>query len=145
MNRQALDDMVALTDALYRAELAAIHKLTAQETRLREALSRLDCDSRTNASLPAPDLHVARAVGADTLWQAWVARTRRDMQNQLALLLARKAHLMRGLRRAHGRKSAARSLLDDDVTRAQKTRQDRQIMQEQSLFLLKAAGQGRTR
>lgn len=144
MNRQGLDDMADLTDALYRAELAAIHKLTAQENRLREALERLESDTRANARLPAPQLHGARAIGADTLWQAWVARTRRDLQDQLALLLARKMHLMRSLRRAHGRRSAALSLRDEDLERARKSHQSKQITQEQSLILLKSA-QNRTR
>ena len=130
--------LAQLTDALYRVELAKLHKLAAEEAALRRALAELEEKRKANAALPAPALGGMRRIGADTMWQGWVDRKRRELQSELARVLARKNRLMRGVRLAFGRNTAAETLHRNRIQQRQDTMTRKRFEQEQALFLLKA-------
>ena len=132
-----LADLADLTDALYQAELAKLHGVAAQESKLRADLIRLDQHQKQNLALPAAELFAPRHIGADVLWQGWVGRTRTELNQQLALVLAHKAQMMKALRRAHGKHHAANQIWEDAQRARRKKRTEKRDQQEQGLLLLK--------
>jgi len=134
---EPLADLVDLNDALYQAELAKMQGLAAHEGKLRADLARLEQQHKQNLTLPATQLFAPRHIGADVLWQGWVGRSRTDINQQLALVLAQKAQMMKGLRLAHGKHQAAKQLLEDARTEHHSRLNEKRDQQEQNLLLLK--------
>ncbi|VAV97075.1 hypothetical protein MNBD_ALPHA07-649 [hydrothermal vent metagenome] len=132
-----LADLVNLTDALYQAELAKMHGLAAQESKLRGDLIKLDQHQKQNMALSASELFAPRHIGADVLWQGWVGRSRTELNQQLALVLAKKSQMMSALRRAHGKRHAAAQLRKDALSARRKKSNEKRDQQEQNLLLLK--------
>jgi len=139
MSRGMLEDLVGLTDMLYRAEQAKMRDLIQQEASLRQALSQLEDRRKATLALPAEELHTVRQIGADILWQGWVGRNRDELNRQLALCLAQKARLLTKLRQAYGKHQAAETVLEQEKAARQETRGRRQIAQEQGLALIRAS------
>lgn len=110
MKPGSLEAMGEVAAALYRAEQARLGTLLRREAELRRTLADLDRHRRDNLGLPPADLHGARAIGADILWQGWVGRSRRALNIELAQVLAQKAERMGALRQAFGRTAALDSL-----------------------------------
>lgn len=122
------DDHTALcevSDALYQREVARLRGLRDEEARLRAALVRLDAQARDARRLSDSALRGVREIGADIVWQGWLARHRATLQSELAHVLARKEHAMPALRRAFGRAEAARALHAQALAEARR-QQDRQ-------------------
>lgn len=114
-----------VSEALYQRELARLRGLRDEEAQLRLALAQLDAQAREARRLPDSALRGVREIGADLVWQGWLARHRATLQNALAQVLARKEHAMPAHRRAFGRVEAARALHAQAEAEARK-RQDRQ-------------------
>lgn len=133
-----LIELATLTDALYQAQLAKLHKLVEAERKLRRDLDALETHQRANLALPDAQLCAPRQIGADVLWQGWVSRSRQELNRQLALVLAQKAQMMRTLRSAHGKRHAAKELLKDAQSEHRHRRDAKRNHQEQSLLLLKS-------
>lgn len=110
----SLSELAALTDMLYRAEQAKLREIVAKEATLRRDLARLDENRRRTMHLPDDQLTNMRHIGADLQWQAWLGRSREELNRQLALCLAQKARMLTALRRAHGRKLASDEILKND-------------------------------
>ncbi|MEQ8897797.1 MAG: hypothetical protein RID23_11950 [Roseovarius sp.] len=138
MSRAPLEDLVRITAAARRVEEARMQRLVEEETALRAELDDLDAARRANQALGETDLAASRSVGADMLWQGWVARSRRQLQIRLARVLARKGDALRDLRKAYGRGDAAQSLLDEAGKEEADARTKGRIEQEQSLMILRA-------
>lgn len=109
MRQDQIRDLKALTDLAHRRDVAALQPILGQEAELRAALARLDAQESQTRGDPG-QLALMRPMGADVLWQAWLARNRRDLNGRLAEILSRKeAHLAR-LRKSFGRAQAANDL-----------------------------------
>lgn len=133
-----LRDLASLTDALYRAELTKVEKLNAREASLRRDLAELEMRRRTSRNLPHTELAPVRQIGADVFWEGWLSRTRADLNTQLAQVLANKAHMMAGLRRAYGKQAAAAALLEQSE-KAKNQRSEKQRWQSlDALHLMKS-------
>lgn len=113
--RDQIEELAQLTDALYEAELNKMRLINAREARLRRDLAELENLRRRNQDLPTTQLNSVRQLGGDVLWQGWLARTREDLNTQLALVLAQKANLQAGLRRAFGKHVAAKEMLKEQT------------------------------
>lgn len=98
-----------VTEARYLAEYRKIQPILAEEARLRGALTRLDDQARAARDV-LMDQHAMQATGADIQWQAWVSRTRRQLNVELAQVLARKSAAMEGVRAAFGRREAVKAM-----------------------------------
>ncbi len=114
MMTDPLKDLVEVTEALYRAELLKMHAITARENCLRKDLRDLDEHNRSTRSIPDSQLNGLRQIGADVLWQGWVARTRRNLNVELAQILVQKERMKAELQRAFGKQLAASRLLQED-------------------------------
>lgn len=119
----ALQDLAALTDAIYQAELQKMAALNTQEAAIRSRIADLETLRRDNQSLPSGQLNSVRQIGADVLWQGWVSRTRESLNIELAQILAQKEHLKFELQRAFGKQMAAKEML---VNAEHETDQERQ-------------------
>jgi hypothetical protein len=90
--------LVQVTELRFQKEYEAVRSLIEEESRLRSDLAKLD----SQAGDGGVDMEM-QSIGADVRWQSWVAATRRDLNMQLARVLARKPHVMDRVRKAFGR------------------------------------------
>lgn len=118
MKNSDFDALGKVTEALYRAEAVRMQKLLHEESRLREALARLDAQHAANRALPEADLDGLRQIGGDMIWQGWVGRKKAELQSELARVLARKGQIVGKLRRAFGKAQAVERMTA--ATRAQR-------------------------
>lgn len=103
-------DLVALTEALYRADSARMQTLLTEEARLRADLIQIE-DMRGSArDMPQDHLSGYRAAGADLLWQGWIGQSKMRLHAELARVLGRKGQVSRDLRRSFGKYQAAAKL-----------------------------------
>lgn len=109
--KQQFTELADLTDAVYRSRLAGMQKIMRQEAQLRQSLQRLEQMSTGDDSFQQHDITM-RAIGADLLWQGWVARRRTELNMQLANLLAQKSAISRDLSLAFGRAQVAEALVE---------------------------------
>lgn len=137
-SRQALIDLVDMTEALYRSEQTRTRDLQQRETDLRQALNRFETSYKSSLIVSSDQLDPLRQIGADVLWQSWLGRNREELNRQLALCLAQKAHHLTELRRVFGRHVAAQSLLDDDSDRLKQDRSRAGLARDEALSLLRA-------
>ncbi|WP_339672698.1 hypothetical protein [uncultured Roseovarius sp.] len=117
MTSRSEADMVALTEALYRADSARVQRLLAEEAGLRADLRQLETMRRTAGEMPQEDASVYRAVGADLLWQGWIGQSKARLHSELARILGRKGQLSRELRRSFGKYQAATQLSEEEARR----------------------------
>jgi|SRR6056297_3102430 len=135
---QSIDDLVAVTEAIYRAKLAELEPVLLQERRLRRALADLDEKTRENAAVPSVELTDLQRLGGDVMWRAWVAESRAELQMRLAQVLARKAEKMATLRKSFG-KAEAVSIMNRQQAEVHKALREKATLEEiQSLILLKS-------
>ncbi len=109
MRQDKIDQMAAVTEALYLKEFRCIGSILSDEAELRGKLTRLDAQVAMNRKVSV-DLHAMRVLGADLLWQGWTTRTRRQLNIELAQVLARKSAVMERVRLAFGRQQAVKFL-----------------------------------
>lgn len=119
MKRPVLDQMAAAAQAIYLREHHKIQDVLSTEARLRQSLARLDAQAE-QARRQTPTDHSMRAVGADILWQGWVTRTRKQLNIELAQVMALKLTAMDRIRIAFGRRQAIRRMLEETTARRRK-------------------------
>jgi hypothetical protein len=105
MKTEKLAQLAQVTEALYLREYEKIRPILAREAELRRDLTRLN-GLAEEARRQEADAFAMRTVGADLLWQGWVTRTRRQLNIELATVMARKIEAMRRVRKAFGRRQA---------------------------------------
>ena len=89
-----------LVNIKYRQQQESFARLMAQEHRLRRSLVQLD--EHLSASRSSSDTQ-QKVVGADVLWQAWIGRKKRELNMQLAQILAVKERHVAQVRTAYGK------------------------------------------
>lgn len=113
--------LVKLRDATALDFLRAqqqIQPILAEETQLRQKLAQIrqqDADNR-DASLAQS----VQATGADLAWRAWVSKTQRELNIELARVLVRKLPAMDAVRQAFGRKEAVRQIVEKSLVQTRK-------------------------
>jgi len=100
-----LDPLRDIAEVRFQREIAQIGPILAEESRLREALARLE-RQKTSAREAFQKGHESQYLGADLMWELWVLRAQKDLNIELARVLARKARHMDAVRQAFGRKQA---------------------------------------
>lgn len=104
-----LSTMQALVQIKYQQQQESFTRLLAQEDRLRRSLRQLD--ENLNASRSSDDTS-QKALGADVIWQAWVGRKKRELNIQLAQVLAVKERHIAQVRQAYGKVLVTNALLE---------------------------------
>ena len=100
-----------ISDLKYQKSEQAIAEITAQENRLRSELQRLQSLVRETHSAPASDAEL-RSIGGDVIWLKWLASAQRQLNVELAQVLAQKENVMARHRTASGKKAVADKLLE---------------------------------
>lgn len=95
-----LDMMRKLVDVKYRQQQESFARLMIQENRFRSSLHQLDEHLRNSRSSEDTS---QKAIGADVVWQAWVGRKKRELNMQLAQILAMKEQHIEQVRKAYGK------------------------------------------
>lgn len=105
--RAALQDLLTVSRLRYDRQRQVLAGITAEEDRIRSDLARLDDMGRAQqAGDPM------RVVGADLLWQGWLARARSALNMRLARQLALKDQELARVKRAFGRVTALEAILE---------------------------------
>lgn len=107
-----LEDLAALTDAVYRADLARLQAIATEEAKLRAEIAGLVNAAQESESLAGDSIDAMRQVGGDLLWKAWIGRKREALNIRLAAVLARKAAASDRLSRSFGKTTVSASLRD---------------------------------
>jgi len=95
-----IEMMRALVGVKYRQQQESFSRLMAQENKLRASLRKLDAHlAESRSSTDAPQ----KAIGADVIWQTWVGRKKREINIQLAQVLAVKERHIAQVRQAYGK------------------------------------------
>ncbi len=111
-DRAALEKLLTVSQARYDHQQQAFARIVAEEKRLRGELARLTEMGRANAQ-DSDGLRPMQAIGADLLWQGWLARAQTTLNMQLARVLAVKEFEQRKVRQAFGKVVALQDLIRD--------------------------------
>lgn len=99
-----------LVEVKYRKEQDSFLRLIMQENRLRASLRQLDL--HLGQSRECQDVEL-KAIGADVVWQAWGGRKKRELNMQLAQVLAVKERHISQVRKSYGKVLVLDALFDD--------------------------------
>lgn len=130
MKKDTLSQLSTVTEVLFQREFSAIQVILKEESAIRQSLAQLDAQSQSSSSNNAQDCAM-QTIGADILWQAWVSKTRRQLNIELAQTLARKIEAMTHIRKAFGRKEAVNNLIEK--ARQEQRKKATQLQAEQIL------------
>lgn len=109
MKPEKMADLVRITKLKFQIEYGVVKAVLEEEAQVRADLSRLD-DQMAVANQREGSDHTMETVGADILWAGWVDQARRNLNMELAGILARKPHVMERVRMAFGRHQATEEL-----------------------------------
>lgn len=124
MRLDKLSQMSDVMRALYDREFRAIAAILAEESDLRSKLAQLDAQVADNLDVGDNALSL-NVVGAQLLWQGWTSRTRRQLNSDLAQVMAKKLVAMDRVRVAFGRQRAVEMMMATKQ-RAQQQRRAKQ-------------------
>lgn len=120
-----LEQLKTLSELKYQHSQQELSGLLARENTLRSELTRLRTLTHDTQSQP-PEQAQMRMIGGDVIWLKWLGQAQRNLNIELAQVLAQKEALMERHRRAHGRKMVAERLADQS---GQARRQEKQQAQ----------------
>lgn len=134
MKHDKLAQMSQVTEAVYLAEFRKVQPLLQEEIRLRGALARLKEQADSERKALATDMPM-QTIGADLLWQAWLVRSRKQLNIELSQVLAKKSVVMERIRLAFGRRNAVQAMsgrFTTDRAIAQRKKQFERLLQNHS-------------
>ncbi len=100
----------ALADARYKARQQRFQALLQRENAVRADLRKLDAQARSSETRLNDDM---RSIGGDVIWQAWLGKSKRALNMQLALILAEKDQHLHQVRQAYGKVLASEYIVKD--------------------------------
>lgn len=119
MSDPRMHQLVQATHAIYLREFEKIKAILEQEAMLRGDLAKLARhEAETREANPT-----MQALGADLAWRGWIERKRRELNIELAQVMARKLNAMDQVRAAFGRKHAVQKLLEIEEAKHKKKAQ----------------------
>lgn len=111
MKPERLKRLQAATEVGFLKARQKVQPILDEEASARHNLARLAQQENDNRAATGSD-QAMQSLGADMLWRSWVAKTRRQLNFELARVMVRKEPAMEDVRRAFGRKEAMRLLLE---------------------------------
>lgn len=127
-----IGQMAQVMRVQYENEFRAIAAILAEESEVRTKLNRLDVQIAANQDACA-NSHALKVVGAQLMWQGWTTRTRRQLNTELAQIMAKKLIAMDRVRVAFGRQRAVEMMM---ATRRKDQRKRRVTQREINLLSL---------
>ncbi|WP_322867077.1 hypothetical protein U5922_013375 [Aquicoccus sp. G2-2] len=132
-------DLVALTDAVFQADLARLRTITSEEAALRADLATLQGAVSRSVALPASDALALRQLGGDLLWLSWVGRKRSDLNMRIANVMARKLDAEGALRRSFGKAEVAQQIADKAQQKRRADTASKTLEDQQAQAILRAS------
>lgn len=129
-----------MSDLKFRQSEQALTKLRSREAALRAELHRLQSLAYETNSLPASDTEL-RAIGGDVIWLKWLANSRRQLNIELAQVLAQKEALASQHRVANGKKIVSDALLEQQQASVRKKKASRSLDQAIEASLTRSGNQ----
>lgn len=102
-----LRKLLILTELKYQASQNDLRVLVQEEQRIRNEIARLTENAH---QVDAGTADRMGAIGADVIWHAWVGRMKKQLNQQLAQVLAKKERYLTVARREFSRVLVAREL-----------------------------------
>ena len=116
MKPERLAQLRNATELEFLAAQKKIQPILDEERRVRGQLARIRAQEEQNRSAAAT--HTIQSSGAEIAWRAWLSKSQRELNIELAQILARKLPALDNVRKAFGRKEAVAQV----VQAAQKER-----------------------
>ena len=132
-----LKALEAITRAKYDQQQQSFQRILGEENRLRAELARLDEMLKTAEAEGGAEGGM-RAIGADILWQSWVARSKTALNLQLAQVLAIKEQQLQQVRQAFGKLQVVEQLIAE--TRAETRKKNGQSQLELAMAIALSKG-----
>ncbi len=115
------EDLQKITAILEEQALARHRTILERETGLRQELAEIE--TLRHQSLRQDDhAHARRMLGADGLWQGWLAERRMRLNQDLAMLQVRKAESLNTAQTAFARAQVTADLSREELLKARQTR-----------------------
>lgn len=111
MKPEHLKPIRDVAHALYLSELARVRTLVEQEMRVRSTLDKLNEQASLQLGISDPQDAAMRLLGADLVWSEFIARNRRRLNGELAVIVAQKLTQMNMVRLSFGRYTAIDELV----------------------------------
>lgn len=108
-----LMELLNITQIKYDQQQQSFQKLVSEEARLRSELYRLNFSVLQAQAKPENNTEM-RAVGAEIMWQSWVARSKTQINLKLAQLLALKLQHLAKVKKAYGKVLVIEELLEQE-------------------------------
>ncbi|WP_323767734.1 hypothetical protein [Antarctobacter sp.] len=108
------DDLTEATELLLERDLEAHRRNLAESSRLAVELAQID-GLRQAAQSDHGSINARQLLGADTLWQGWLATRRAEILRHSAMARAQEADSQARARTAFSRVEAARNLAREEV------------------------------
>lgn len=120
MKLHKLKQIKQVADAIFWKQQSGISEILSRESEIRQNLRRLDeLDDEARFTLNESG-ETFRQLGADLLWQARQSKMRRDLNTNLAGVMAQKLARLDDVTVAFGRQQAINSLIRKEEHAAQK-------------------------
>ncbi|MEP1962580.1 hypothetical protein [Tateyamaria sp.] len=117
-----LDQLKTLSELKFQHSLRSVSYLLAREDKLRVEIARLRTLTRETQTQP-PEQEKMRMIGGDVIWLQWLGKTLRQLNMELAQILAQKETLLAQHRRTHGRKMTAERLTGQEIGKQLQSKQ----------------------
>ncbi|SNS11030.1 hypothetical protein SAMN04488078_1004126 [Antarctobacter heliothermus] len=115
------DDLTEVTELLLERDLEKHRRNLAESNRLAGELAQID-SLRQAAQSDTGAINARQILGADTLWQGWLATRRAEILRHSAMARAQEADSFARARTAFSRVEAANNLAREEVEARQKRR-----------------------
>lgn len=100
MKSKELQIIERLLNVKFQKKQKIFLKVVADENRLRSQLTQIDDQSR---AVERSNFYEIRAIGADVVWNSWVERSKRNINMELAQVLAQKDQLKSKVKNDYGK------------------------------------------
>lgn len=108
-----LMELLSITKIKYDQQQQSFQRLVSEEARLRGELDRLNF-SVLQAQAKPENNDKMRAIGAEIMWQSWVARSKTQINLKLAQVLALKLQHLAQVKKAYGKVLVIEELLEQE-------------------------------
>lgn len=115
------DDLTQATELMLERDIEAHRRNLAESSRLAGELAQIDGMRQAAQSDPGA-ISARQILGADTLWQGWLATRRAEILRHSALARAHEADSLARAKTAFSRAEAARRLAREEVDECRKRR-----------------------
>lgn len=139
--KTSYDEMIMATDLLLERDLEAHRRNRAESKRLAAELAQID-GMRLAAQSDPGTISARQILGADMLWQGWLATRRAEILRHSAMARAQEADSLARAKTAFSRAEAARGLAREETAMRRKKRLNAEAEATDALGILRE-GQAR--